>query len=231
MASLTAYSLQMYNANPIKLNDEQVRDNAQVLCVPSPSPLALRFPRSTPPLNPPPQSHPLNRQYIRDVFTSIVKTLGMTQVALSSQAMSPQGVSAVSLLTESHMSVHTWPELGYAAFDVFTCGHTEPLDAVLYLAKAFDIKKPEVDLIWAYIDRGQDETDDDDVTRLISTLYASKVLVEKKESKYQESEKPGGREAASSPELRTPRSSLPNSLTLFARSRDLGDVPKISHRW
>ena len=60
----------------------------------------------------------------------------------------PQGVSAVSLLTESHMSVHTWPELGYAAFDVFTCGPTNPMDSIKYLAKAFDVKKPEVDLIW-----------------------------------------------------------------------------------
>jgi S-adenosylmethionine decarboxylase proenzyme len=49
--------------------------------------------------------------------------------------MHPQGVSAVSVLTESHMSVHTWPELGYAAFDIFTCGPTQPMDAVAYLSK------------------------------------------------------------------------------------------------
>lgn len=34
----------------------------------------------------------------------------------------PQGVTALALLAESHISVHTWPELGYAAADVFTCG-------------------------------------------------------------------------------------------------------------
>ncbi|MGH3729896.1 MAG: adenosylmethionine decarboxylase, partial [Micromonosporaceae bacterium] len=34
----------------------------------------------------------------------------------------PQGVTAVVLLAESHMSIHTWPESGYAAVDVFTCG-------------------------------------------------------------------------------------------------------------
>lgn len=34
----------------------------------------------------------------------------------------PQGVTALGLLAESHISVHTWPELGYAAADIFTCG-------------------------------------------------------------------------------------------------------------
>lgn len=35
---------------------------------------------------------------------------------------SPQGVSGVVVISESHLAVHTWPELGYAAVDVFTCG-------------------------------------------------------------------------------------------------------------
>jgi len=35
---------------------------------------------------------------------------------------SPQGVSGVVIISESHLAVHTWPELGYAALDVFTCG-------------------------------------------------------------------------------------------------------------
>ena len=37
---------------------------------------------------------------------------------------SPQGVSGVVVIAESHLSVHTWPEYGYAAVDVFTCGTT-----------------------------------------------------------------------------------------------------------
>ena len=35
---------------------------------------------------------------------------------------SPQGVSGVVVISESHLAIHTWPELGYAAVDVFTCG-------------------------------------------------------------------------------------------------------------
>ena len=42
----------------------------------------------------------------------------------------PQGVTGLALLAESHISIHTWPESGYAAVDVFTCGdHTMPENA------------------------------------------------------------------------------------------------------
>lgn len=43
---------------------------------------------------------------------------------------SPQGVSGVVIISESHLAVHTWPELGYAALDVFTCGdRVDPWEA------------------------------------------------------------------------------------------------------
>lgn len=42
----------------------------------------------------------------------------------------PQGVTALLLLSESHFSIHTWPELGYAAVDMFTCSkHSDPYEA------------------------------------------------------------------------------------------------------
>ena len=47
------------------------------------------------------------------------------------------GVSGVVLLAESHMSVHTWPEAGFAAIDVFLCGGAEPDKAVSALVEAF----------------------------------------------------------------------------------------------
>ncbi|HHW74469.1 MAG TPA: S-adenosylmethionine decarboxylase proenzyme [Firmicutes bacterium] len=37
---------------------------------------------------------------------------------------SPQGVSGVVVISESHLAIHTWPEFGYAAVDIFTCGQT-----------------------------------------------------------------------------------------------------------
>ena len=50
----------------------------------------------------------------------------------------PQGVSGVAVLAESHISVHTWPEAGYGAFDVFMCGDAEPWNAIEILREAFN---------------------------------------------------------------------------------------------
>jgi S-adenosylmethionine decarboxylase len=47
------------------------------------------------------------------------------------------GVSGVAVLAESHISVHTWPERGYAAFDVFMCGDARPAEAIAPLRQAF----------------------------------------------------------------------------------------------
>ena len=46
----------------------------------------------------------------------------LTVVAIQGHQFAPQGVSVVAVLSESHLSIHTWPELGYAALDVYTCG-------------------------------------------------------------------------------------------------------------
>jgi S-adenosylmethionine decarboxylase len=50
----------------------------------------------------------------------------------------------VAVLAESHISVHTWPEIGYGAFDVFMCGDAEPWKAVDVLKDAFDTDTVEV---------------------------------------------------------------------------------------
>ncbi len=51
---------------------------------------------------------------------------------------SPQGVSGVVVISESHLAIHTWPELGYAAVDVFTCGDTvDPWVSCNYLKQHF----------------------------------------------------------------------------------------------
>lgn len=55
---------------------------------------------------------------------------------------SPQGVSGVVVISESHLTIHTWPELGYAAVDVFTCGdRVDPWDACNYLSSRFNAKQ------------------------------------------------------------------------------------------
>ena len=47
------------------------------------------------------------------------------------------GVSGVVVLAESHISIHTWPERGFAAIDIFMCGDCDPADAVPVIRDAF----------------------------------------------------------------------------------------------
>lgn len=54
------------------------------------------------------------------------------------------GVSGVAVLAESHMSVHTWPERDYAAFDLFMCGNAQPENAIPVLKRAFYPGRMEV---------------------------------------------------------------------------------------
>jgi S-adenosylmethionine decarboxylase len=56
----------------------------------------------------------------------------------------PDGVSGVAVLAESHISVHTWPESRFAAFDVFMCGDTDPGACVNILREAFLAERVEV---------------------------------------------------------------------------------------
>ncbi len=58
---------------------------------------------------------------------------GATLVSSHFHHFSPQGVSGVVVIAESHVTVHTWPEHGYAAVDVFTCGRPEVAEAVMEL--------------------------------------------------------------------------------------------------
>ncbi len=47
------------------------------------------------------------------------------------------GISGVAVLAESHISVHTWPERNFAAFDIFMCGEAKPEEAIAILKRAF----------------------------------------------------------------------------------------------
>ena len=59
----------------------------------------------------------------------------------------PNGVSGVAVLAESHISIHTWPDAGYAALDVFMCGSANPDACVPVLREAFSAKQVVVDEI------------------------------------------------------------------------------------
>ena len=59
----------------------------------------------------------------------------------------PTGVSGVAVLAESHISIHTWPDAGYAALDVFMCGNADPDACVPVLREAFQAERVEVNEI------------------------------------------------------------------------------------
>jgi S-adenosylmethionine decarboxylase proenzyme len=61
---------------------------------------------------------------LRDAMLTAAIKCGAVILGDSFHRFSPQGVSGVVVIAESHLSVHTWPEYGYAAVDVFTCGTT-----------------------------------------------------------------------------------------------------------
>ena len=75
-----------------------------------------------------------DEKYLVDMLYHSAKKCNSTLLALNSHKFEPQGVTAVALLAESHISIHTWPENGTAVCDIFTCGeHTTPQDGVEYM--------------------------------------------------------------------------------------------------
>jgi len=67
---------------------------------------------------------------------------GATIVTSTFHTFNPHGVSGVVVIAESHLAIHTWPEYGYAAVDVFTCGDTvDPWVATKALQEYLKAKK------------------------------------------------------------------------------------------
>ncbi len=68
---------------------------------------------------------------IHRVLVGAVEDSGATLIKPFFHQFSPQGVSGVVIIAESHFSIHTWPEYGYAAVDMFTCGDCIDMDRAL----------------------------------------------------------------------------------------------------
>ena len=82
--------------------------------------------------------------YTRESLIQTAKKLGAHVVGESFPQFSPQGVTGILSIAESHISIHTWPEFGYAAADIFTCGSTfRPSDAADLLIKRFESQNPQ----------------------------------------------------------------------------------------
>ncbi len=76
-------------------------------------------------------------QMVLEALRRAAKAACATLLQTTYHRFEPHGVTALALLAESHISVHTWPEKGYAACDVFTCGaETLPEEACMALVEA-----------------------------------------------------------------------------------------------
>ncbi|KEA63814.1 S-adenosylmethionine decarboxylase proenzyme, prokaryotic class 1B [Marinobacterium lacunae] len=91
-----------------------------------------------------------------------VRAAGATLLHLHLHHFTPNGgISGVAVLAESHISVHTWPERDFAAFDVFMCGKAKPEQTIAVLEAAFEPRETRVQEIL----RGRIAIDDDDHLR------------------------------------------------------------------
>ena len=80
-----------------------------------------------------------DRELIEEILVKAALEAGAEVREVAFHKFSPQGVSGVVVISESHLAIHTWPELGYAAGDVFTCGErVNPWDACNYISEKFN---------------------------------------------------------------------------------------------
>lgn len=86
--------------------------------------------------------------HVEQAFLDAAEKSNATIINHTFHQFQPQGVSGIVLIAESHFSIHTWPEHGYASVDIFTCGEEmNPDIAVHTLKKHIDSKKMKVYIV------------------------------------------------------------------------------------
>ena len=81
---------------------------------------------------------------LRQTMLGAAEETGATVIGEIFHQFSPQGVTGVVAIAESHLCIHTWPEFGYAAVDIFTCGEGfEPNDAARLIVERLEANAPE----------------------------------------------------------------------------------------
>ena len=83
----------------------------------------------------------------REFLLRAVKDCGATLVDHCFHQYEPFGVSGVVLITESHFSIHTWPEHSFVGVDIFTCGEMDTRIAIDILHDAFRAREVEVKML------------------------------------------------------------------------------------
>lgn len=88
-----------------------------------------------------------DEKYLKKVLHDGAAVGGFKTLESVFHQFKPQGVTGVVLLSESHLSIHTWPENKYAALDLFTCGNKTPEESVRYIQEKLECKKSETLLL------------------------------------------------------------------------------------
>ena len=89
-----------------------------------------------------------DESFLRCILNRASKLANATVLNLISNKFEPQGVTAIALLAESHISIHTWPESNYSAVDIFTCGQNmRPEIASQYLIESLMAKEHSLRVI------------------------------------------------------------------------------------
>lgn len=89
-----------------------------------------------------------DEDFVKTSLIAAAEAAGATLLQVSTHKFEPQGVTGFALLAESHISIHTWPEHGFAAIDSYTCGeHTNPESACRSLKEAFQSKYGSMQLL------------------------------------------------------------------------------------
>jgi S-adenosylmethionine decarboxylase len=95
-------------------------------------------------------------EQVEQIMVRAAEVANVQVWAISFHRFRPTGVSGVVVISESHLSVHTWPEVGYVALDIFTCGDSaKPEAAVQHALKAFGATNMHI----TEVTRGLDEGD------------------------------------------------------------------------
>lgn len=83
-----------------------------------------------------------DQEQIKKILIAAVKASKSTPLQTVIHQFSPQGLTGVVLLAESHIAIHAWPEVNYLAIDIFTCGQKAMPDQALdYFKKIFQPEK------------------------------------------------------------------------------------------
>lgn len=102
---------------------------------------------------------------LRGHMLAAAEAVGATVVGEVFHRYSPQGVSGTVLIAESHLSVHSWPEVGYVAVDIFTCGGLDPRPGFRLLAERLGATESRMhEIIRGLADDARDVVLPDDVT-------------------------------------------------------------------